>query len=429
MPFAALRAFLLFAVALLAALPGMVSAREVKALRFAHHGGYTRVVLETDQKLDYTVGNYSDRHQAVIVEIKNLSGRAPAVELPTGESLIREATSTLSSRDQSYRLHLRTVGAVIVRDYILASPDRIVLDVYRSPFGGGSPTANNAAATPAPPAPSAPAAAATTPAPPPAPAAAAPRPADTRPLSTNWRRTIVIDPGHGGYHKGGVGRIEGRPVYEKDVTIAVAERIERHFRNDPRFDLKLTRRQDVYVGLFERTQIASRLKGDLFISLHCNAVEGRDARARARGFEIWTWNPKSNRSAAAAAIERLENEDPGVTRQNNSLLTVMMQDALESQALESQIVARAVHSVARRDPYLRHHDRGIDSARFKVLEIYDMPSILVEMGFMTHPEEVKMLFDPGFQERWARIIYEGVIQYYEQTDPSFPRLSITTARR
>jgi N-acetylmuramoyl-L-alanine amidase len=234
-------------------------------------------------------------------------------------------------------------------------------------------------------------------------------------------RRIIIDPGHGGHHKGGVGIINGRQVYEKDLAIAVAEKLERHFQRDPRFEVRLTRREDVYVGLYERTVRASQLEGDLFISIHANAVEGKAAQQRARGFEIWTWNRTANRSAAAKAIERLENDDPGMTRENNRILTSMMMDALESQALISRRVAQAVHSRAIQHPYLKRHDRGIDSARFKVLEIYDMPSILMELGFMTHPEEVKMLFDPSFQDDWALIMYEGIIRYYEQSDPTFPR--------
>ena len=150
-------------------------------------------------------------------------------------------------------------------------------------------------------------------------------------------------------------------------------------------------------------------------------MEGASARRRARGFEIWTWNREGSKNAAARAIEKLENEDPGVTRSNNSILTAMMMDALESQALDSRRFATAVHEAFMTESYFRKHDRGIDSARFTVLEVYDMPSILVEMGFISHPTEVRMLFRDSFQDLVARKLYEGIVRYYEKHDPTFPR--------
>jgi N-acetylmuramoyl-L-alanine amidase len=224
-----------------------------------------------------------------------------------------------------------------------------------------------------------------------------------------------------------MGKINGRAVSEKELTIKVAEKLERYFLADSRFEVRLTRRQDVYLGLAERAEMASKTNGDLFISIHANAVEGKEAQKRAKGFEIWTWNREANRSAAARAIERLENDEPGMSNGGSNLLNAMMRDALESQALESKRFARAVHSRALRHPYLKKHDRGIESAKFRVLEIYDMPSILVELGFMTHPEEVKLMFTSKFQEDWAKIMYDGVVEYYQQTDPTFPRREV--ARR
>jgi N-acetylmuramoyl-L-alanine amidase len=239
--------------------------------------------------------------------------------------------------------------------------------------------------------------------------------------SSAWKRRIIVDPGHGGYHRGGLGKINGREVSEKQSTIKVAARLEALLMADPRFEVQLTRRSDVYIGLLERTQIASRLDGDLFVSLHCNAVASKAQAARARGFEIWTWNRDGNNSAAGKALARLENDDPGATNsENDNILNRMMVDALESQALESRRLARAVHGSFITHPYFRSNDRGIDSARFKVLEIYDMPAILVEMGFITHPDEVKMLFDAKWQEQYAQLIYQGIVRYYQETDARFP---------
>lgn len=360
----------------------------LRDIRLHHHGDYTRIAVELDGKADYELRNFSDRHEMVLLEIKGVSGDIPRVQMPSGRSLVNAHATRHREETGVLGLHFRTTTQVRLEDQTLENPHRIVVDLY--PAGGSTP---------------------------------APREASSR-SSGGWVRRIILDPGHGGHHKGGVGRLNGRTVYEKEVAMRVAERAERYFLSDPRFEARLTRRTDTYVGLYERTQIASRLTGDLFISIHANAVEGAAAQRRARGFEIFTWNPTANSAAAARAMERMEREEAragGVTPDNNAILTSIMRDALMSQALESRIVAQAVHRVAVRDPYLRANDRGLHRARFRVLEIYDMPSILVEMGFMTHPEEVRLLFSADFQEKWARIMYEGVIEYYVQTDPEFPR--------
>lgn len=366
----------------------------INDIRLHHHGEYTRVVVELDGKADYQLRNYSDKHEMILLEIKGVSSDFPRVQMPGGRSFVNAHASRYREETSVLGLHFRTATAVTLKDQTLEDPHRIVVDLYR----GGGPGAGPPASLP-------------------------PAGTSSDASSGEWVRRIILDPGHGGHHKGGVGRLNGRTVYEKEVVIRVAERAERYFRSDPRFDVQLTRRADVYLGLYERTQIASRLNGDLFISIHANAVEGAAAQRRARGFEIFTWNPTANSSAAARAMERMENEESraGVNRDNNAILTSIMRDALMTQSIESRVVAQAVHRVAARDPYLRSNDRGIHRARFRVLEIFDMPSILVELGFMTHPEEVRLLFSADFQEKWARIMYEGVIEYYVQTDPEFPR--------
>jgi len=175
------------------------------------------------------------------------------------------------------------------------------------------------------------------------------------------------------------------------------------------------------MGLQERTDFASQNRGDLFISLHTNAVPIPSMGGRARGFEIWVWDQNGNKSAAAKALESLENDDGSVTQNNSNLIGAIMRDALQSQALTSRKVAQVVHSAFIEDPYFRRHDRGIQGAKFKVLEIYDMPSILIEMGFITHPEEVKLLFQARFQQDLAEATYRGIVRYYEQSDSTFPR--------
>ncbi len=231
------------------------------------------------------------------------------------------------------------------------------------------------------------------------------------------RTVIVIDPGHGGYHKGGGNFVNGRRVWEKEVTLQIAQRIERIARREGRYEVRLTRREDVYVGLAERTQRAEQMHGDIFVSLHTNAVEGDASRkARAKGIEFWTWSPDGSRTAAARWLEELENDEGTGVRAARPLLNQMMVDALTAQALESRRVARAREQSFLREPYYRANYRGIDGARFKVLENYSMPSVLIEYGFLTHPEESRRLADPAKQEEMARLTYDGIAAYLRSVE-------------
>jgi N-acetylmuramoyl-L-alanine amidase len=386
--------YLLFAL-LLALTVSEGFAAQVKDIRFAHHGEYSRAVIELEGKSSFRIENHSAFQHQLVVELTGVTKAPSSVSLSGSGYYIADPKIQLDSKKKTMRLILKTKSQVSYKYFTLKSPDRIVLDIFLS-------------------------AEKTKPKP-------APKPQET-PFNlvassngnSRWNQRIVIDPGHGGYHKGGIGKLKGKTVYEKQVTIKVSEKLEKLLKADPRFDVRLTRRADVYMGLAARTEEAARLQGDLFVSLHCNAVDGKAAQKRARGFEIWTWNRNSNHSAAAKAISKLENSEPGVTKENTSILTQMMTDALESQSLVSRHFAKAVHGTYMKDPYFKKYDRGIDSARFKVLENYSMPSILVELGFMTHPEEVKLLFKNSFQDRLAKNLYNGIVRYYNLTDSKFP---------
>ncbi len=396
------RVRILLLLLLLLSFAHLANAAVVKEIRLSEFEGATRLVVELDSEPSYMVSNQSASGGQVTVELHNVTSSPTTPRQFGNPALVNETSIRLTTDERRLRIRLTTTGPVSIADQVLASPTRLVVDLTR---GSGRRGAEIVASKPEP-----------------APRYVAPPEAQpqSRPAPNGaWRKKIVIDPGHGGSHKGAIGQVGRRTVYEKEVTMQVAFRLERLLQADPRFDVGLTRRTDAYLGLQERTEIAAQLKGALFVSLHCNAVEGKSQTAR--GFEIWTWNRDSNTSAAARAISRMENDDPGVTRNNNRILTTMMTDALASQSLVSRRLAKAVSEAVTADPYFRKYDRGVHSARFKVLENYDMPSILVEMGFLTHTEEAKLLVDDAFQQRMARLLYSGIVSYYETTDPRFPR--------
>jgi N-acetylmuramoyl-L-alanine amidase len=191
------------------------------------------------------------------------------------------------------------------------------------------------------------------------------------------------------------------------------------------FQPRLTRRDDSYVGLRERTRRAEQFNGNLFVSIHYNAAPNAASARTARGLEFYTWSPRNADTVASRYLRALNNEEgpySDISRSNDAarpVLDKMLQDALEGQSLQSVKVARAFEETFMRDPYFRRHYRGRKTERFKVLENYNMPSVLIEVAFISHPEEARMATDPSFQQRVAGHIYEGIVRYYEDSDPVF----------
>lgn len=245
-------------------------------------------------------------------------------------------------------------------------------------------------------------------------------PPTASPAASRKKPLVILDPGHGGWHKGAAGTVNGRTVWEKDLTMSMARKTKTLLDARGRYEVILTRTQDVYVGLYERVQFAEKREGDLFVSIHCNATDNPSARNRARGLEFWYWNKNGSTSAAARELERLENDEsgnPGLSQalpQARRLLSSLMADQLEVQALQSRKVCEAMESVFLRQSYFRQYYRGIHSARFKVLENYMMPSVLVEVGFLSHPTEARLLASGQFQDQAAQCLADSIEQVMRQ---------------
>ncbi|MDX2175612.1 MAG: N-acetylmuramoyl-L-alanine amidase [Candidatus Sumerlaeia bacterium] len=397
-------AFLAVAFLLLAA---AASAGRLRDVRAAQHPGFTRLVFELDAPAMYRITDRSRSAREVRVDLLGgVDGETLPLRFGDGSHILSMA------RGAEGEFRFAVGGPVEVADALLDNPPRIVFDF----FPAGTRPAGLVTATesvPVPPLAAAADSADPTPAPP-----TSVRASRERPSGPKRRLIVVIDPGHGGHHKGGGGRIGSRQLWEKEIVLPIAFMIEDILKKDGRYDVRLTRRDDRYIGLFERTQIAEGFQGDLFVSLHCNAIEGNASRrAKARGIEFWIWSPQSSGTAASKALEKLENTEPeGTLSPARSILNQMMTDALVSQSLESKNLAQAMERAFLRDADIKRHYRGIDSARFKVLENYSMPSVLIEYGFMTHPDEVKQLADSAYQRRMARHTVDAIIAYLQDRE-------------
>ncbi|MGC4083812.1 MAG: N-acetylmuramoyl-L-alanine amidase [Vicinamibacterales bacterium] len=213
---------------------------------------------------------------------------------------------------------------------------------------------------------------------------------------------IVIDPGHGGHDPGA----KGAGVTEADLVLDVALRLERLLTKLPGVEVVLTRRENEFVSLQERTAIANRENADLFLSIHANA----SSVAAARGVETYFLNFASNRSAAAVAAR--ENATSGQTM--GSLQDVIKSIALNSKLDESRDFATYVQremmaSLRAANSGLK--DLGVKQAPFVVLIGAEMPSILAEISFVTNPQEARLLKTAGYRQKVAQALFEGVRKY------------------
>ncbi len=216
-------------------------------------------------------------------------------------------------------------------------------------------------------------------------------------------RTIVIDPGHGGKDKGAIGP---SGLYEKDITLKIARELKKIIEQQTNCKVFLTRNRDVFLSLEKRTAIANAKKADLFISIHTNAH--RDPRIG--GIETYYLNFSQDREAARVAA--LEN---AISTRKISDLEAILKDLLfVTKVSESAELANRTHRClikSVRKKYRGIRNLGVKRAPFYVLIGANMPSILVEVAFISNPREEKLLKSARFRRQIALGIAEGIKDY------------------
>ena len=215
-------------------------------------------------------------------------------------------------------------------------------------------------------------------------------------------RKVIIDAGHGGADLGREGLYGLR---EKDVTLALAREVKREIERKGDIQVVLTRNADDTVGLSERTEMANREKGDLFISIHCNGWVTGDAR----GAETYFLSPAKTEWDAGVARE--ENASIGAAEDIDFILWDLVQNLYIQ---ESATLAEAVQSRLTGD--LGLHDRGVKQAGFRVLVGAYMPAILVEIGFLSNKDEARLLGESSFHTKVARAITEAVVDFRDRME-------------
>ena len=234
----------------------------------------------------------------------------------------------------------------------------------------------------------------------------------TKKLKSNMRDIVVaIDAGHGGKYPGAVGT---NNILEKDVTLLIAKQLERTLKNTVGFTPLMIRGGDETVSLNDRYQIARRNAADIFISIHADGFR----LSSVKGASVFIWSEEasstvarnlsdSQRKRIQADIKNLKvyDFDEDTARQ-------MYPEIYQAKIQESKLLGKMVLDQLKKDPATKIHKKNVEYADFRVLKSIDIPSILVESGFLTNPEDAERLKTMEGRRMIARSIFVGIFNYF-----------------
>ena len=234
-------------------------------------------------------------------------------------------------------------------------------------------------------------------------------------ISKNLRDIIVvIDAGHGGKDPGSV----GKNILEKDVTLLIARELERTLKNTYGYKPVMIRSDDQYVGLDDRYQNARKLGADLFVSIHADGFR----LSSVKGASVYVWSEEASSITAATLSKNKLTTSPEVKSKIGKLdvrdfdedaARTLYQIAYEAKIDNSIILAEKILEQLKRDPYTKMHKPNVEFADFRVLKSIDIPSVLIESGFITNPDDARRLEGKAGRRMIARSIFLGIHNYFK----------------
>lgn len=232
-----------------------------------------------------------------------------------------------------------------------------------------------------------------------------PLPAPAVPVAA--RRVIILDAGHGGHDPGAI----SSNIREKNLTLAMAKALKTELENTGRYKVHLTRDTDIFIPLRQRVAIARAKGGELFLSLHADKV----GRSNVRGASIYTLSETAS-DAETGRLAEQENKAGMVagvdlSGEEADVADILLDLAMREKMNESNLLARFITDALQRKN-IRLLPNSHRSAGFAVLKAPDVPSALIEIGFLSNPDEAKLLNSKDFQERMARALREGIDAYF-----------------
>lgn len=232
---------------------------------------------------------------------------------------------------------------------------------------------------------------------------------------TSGRRPVIIaiDAGHGGEDPGAIG--PGR-LYEKKVVLEISKELQRLFNSTKGYKAELVRTGDYYVGLRQRRDIARKMQADLFVSVHADAFK----TPHASGSSVYALSQRGATSASAAFLAQRENDSDlvgGVSLSDkDDILAGVLTDLSMTASMDAslRIGANVLNEMGRMS---KLHSKRVEQAAFAVLKSPDIPSILVETGFISNPGEARKLATSSYRRQMAHAIFSGVDSHFRRSPP------------
>ena len=221
---------------------------------------------------------------------------------------------------------------------------------------------------------------------------------------------VIVDPGHGGTQTGAV---SPTGAWEKDAALEISKLLKAQLESKLKANVKLTREKDDKVSLADRVEWANAQKPDLFISVHLNSMPTRKQRQQTEGIETYFLSAAASGEQAKKVAARENAEFHEKRPKGGDTLAFILADLQRSEAhADSSRLAYAVHEQL--VSATGGLDRGVQQAPFYVLMGLQAPAILVEVGFLSHPDEGARLTDGAYQQKAAEAIAAGVAGFLQQ---------------
>lgn len=370
-------------IGLLASLSTTASAASVEGVRIWRAPDHTRLVLDLSGPVDHKLFSLKNPSR-VVIDIENASMTTALNDLELSETPIANLRHGRRN-DRDLRVVLDLQADIKPRSFPLAAigdkPHRLVVDLY---------DANKDTVK------------------------------TVQELSQNDNRRdiiIAIDAGHGGEDPGAIGP---NKLYEKNVVLAISKELATLINRQPGYKAQLIRTGDYYIGLRDRRDKARQMRADLFISVHADAFINQ----RAKGASVFALSHRGATSETARFLASKENEADliggvgGVSlNDKDDVLAGVLVDLSMTANLSNSLHVGG-HILKEMGGITTLHKHQVEQAGFAVLKSPDVPSILVETGFISNPEEARKLSSSSHRNALARAIFNGIQQYFYATPPA-----------
>ncbi len=372
---------------------------QINSVRLWRAPDNTRLVFDLTGPVEHSVFTLSAPDR-IVIDIKQTKLSAELKGLTGGNSPITQVRSGNREADE-LRIVLDISAQVTPKSFTLTPNQqyghRLVVDLFDIlPSSGANQTATTPISKP--------------------PTTAVTPKLSTSPTSSKRDIVVAIDAGHGGEDPGAIGP---KGVREKDIVLKIAQELQRQINAEKGFRAELVRTGDYFIPLRRRTDIARKKGADLFVSIHADAAP----RAAAFGASVFALSDSGATSETARWLADSENRSDLIGGAGNvklddkdAMLAGVLLDLSMTASLSSSLDVgqKVLSNMGRITPL---HKKRVEQAGFMVLKSPDMPSILVETGFISNPNESTKLANRSHQQALARSIHSGIRQFFQQNPP------------